>query len=130
MTLYTAELLTDAEYAYEDVEADTPEQALQIIRDRLERDKFAFIWMSYDGLHPLAEIAIRAEESDTLARWIDPEEQLAQSAPDLLFALELAAVALSTGPRFRVPGLGEEVHSSEIAAICEGMIANAKGKNG
>ena len=130
MTLYTAELLTDAEYAYEEIEAETPAQAMRIVQDRLERDKFAFAGMNYEGLHPVAEIAIRDEESDSLAYWIEPDELLAQSASDLLGALEQALAALKTVPRFRVPSLGEDIDSHEIAAACEGIIAKAKGGNG
>jgi len=130
MTLYTAELLTDAEYAYEDVEADTPAQALLIVQDRLQRDKFAFTWSNYEGLHPVAEITIRDEESDSLASWIDPCERIAQSAPDLLIALEAALAALKTLPRFRVPSLGQHMDSREIAAVCEAVIARAKGRSG
>ena len=125
MTLYTAELLTDAEYAYEEIEAETPAQAMRIVRERLQRDKFAFAWMNYEGLHPIAEISIRDEKLDGLAYWVEPDELLAQSAPDLLIALEQALAALKTVPRFRVPSLGENIDSDEIAAVCEGVIAKA-----
>ena len=60
---------------------------------------------------------------------MSPEEEanarLIAAAPELLATLEQAVAALNTAPRFRVPSL--DTDSYKIAALCDRVIAKAKG---
>jgi hypothetical protein len=84
MTTYTAYFRTDAEYAVEQFEADTPEQALALAR---EFDISRLYLEAYDGGMLINEIAIQTADHDELAVWRDEDMHLRLAARDLLDAL-------------------------------------------
>jgi len=84
MTTYTAYFRTDAEYATEQFEADTPEQALALAR---EFDISRLYLEAYDGGMPINEIAIQTADHDEVAVWRDDDMHLRLAARDLLDAL-------------------------------------------
>ncbi len=84
MTIYRAYFRTDAEYANEHFEADTPEQALALAR---EFDISRLYFEAYDGGMPINEIAIRDADYNELAVWRDEDMHLRLAARDLLEAL-------------------------------------------
>jgi len=124
MTTYTATFRTADTWATHEIDADTPEQALEQAQALAEADDGTLDWCTYDPASvPLEEIEIDgpAGESDV---WQSDELGLRLAAGDLLEALELAVQVLNTAPRFKVPAL--ETDSYKIAAICDQALARAK----
>jgi hypothetical protein len=124
MTTYIVKFSTEAEHGSCDIDADTPQQALQLARKALENDPDAIDWEHYCGRQGLTDITILDESEGVLLEWNDPDESVRRAAPELLEALQQAVTALNTAPRFNVPGLGTD--SYEIAAICDRAISAAK----
>jgi hypothetical protein len=87
MTTYTAYFRTDAEFAYYDFEAETPEQALALARKLYEDDPSELDFETYDSGMPVNEIAIRDADANELAVWQDEDLTLRLAARDLLDAL-------------------------------------------
>jgi hypothetical protein len=123
MTIYSVRFYTTGQYADEDVEADTPEQALEKAKELIatEQDGLDYYAREDDGVN---EIRVW-RGGETLAAWQHSEVSLRLAAQDLLEALEQALQALNTAPRFRIPHL--DTDSYEIAAACDRAIAKAKG---
>ena len=87
MTTYTAYFRTDSEYAVEQLDADTPEQALALARKLYWEDhSLELCFQSYGGLD-VNEIAIYTDDHDELAVWRDEDMHLRLAARDLLDAL-------------------------------------------
>ena len=87
MTIYTAYIRTDAEYAVEQIEAATPEQALALARKLYWEDhSLELCFQSYGGLD-VNEIAIHTDDHDELAVWRDDAKRMQLAARDLLDAL-------------------------------------------
>ena len=59
MTTYTAYFRTDAEFAYYDFEADTPEQALALAVKLDEENPSELDFENYDSGMPVNEIVIK-----------------------------------------------------------------------
>jgi len=124
MTTYTAYFRTDAEFACHEVEADTPEQALDEMRKRSASDPSTLWFEPYDCGMPVNEIAIHDDDGNEVSVWRDEEVCLRLAGRALRDALMQAVVALNQAPNFSVPGLSTD--SYRIATICDKAIALAK----
>ena len=119
---YTAVFLSDADYATTEIQAETPEAALEAACDNYDDLEFS----PYDtGEHDVNEILIRNEDDEEVARWRSEELTLRFAAKEVLQSLERALVALNTAPRFEIPALQSDSYA--IAAECGQVIAKAKG---
>ncbi len=126
MTIYKATFRTDIAFAIENIDADTPEQALQLARARAESDPATLDWESYDPGHELPdEIEITAPDGGDRVIWQSDDLILRLAASTLLSALKLAVEALNIAPRFNVRHL--DTDSYKIAAVCDAAINEATG---
>ncbi len=113
-------------YAIAEIEALTPEQALQKARAFYDRDMIDLDWCDYDADYkPLESISIKKADDMPACCWQSDELLLQVAAGDLFDALQLAVQALNTAVRFPVPHLLSD--SYRIAAICDRALAKAKG---
>jgi len=87
MPIYTAYFRTDANYATQEFEADTLEEAMRTARDFLESAAEDLTFENYDGGMPVNEIEIY-QDSDEVAVWHDDDLRLRLAASGLLEALE------------------------------------------
>ena len=89
MNTYTAYFYTDAEYASTEIEASTPQEALQKaqVRNDLENCD-GLIFDHYDEGQPVNHIEILDADRNELAHWRDADLRLRMAAPELLAALE------------------------------------------
>jgi len=88
MTIYTAYFRTDAEYAVEQIEAATPEQALALARKLYWEDHSLELCFQSYGRLDVNEIAIYTDgDDDEPAVWRDDDMHLRLAARDLLDAL-------------------------------------------
>lgn len=125
MTTYTATFRTADTWAAHEIDAATPEQALQQAHTLAAAKKSTLDWCTYDPASiDIEEIEITGPD-DTGACWQSDDLALRLAADDLLAALEQAVEALNTVPRFRVPHL--DTDSYAIASLCDRTIAKAKG---
>lgn len=125
MTTFTITFRTAAEIADHELEADTPQQALERALVLWETNRTRLWFTSYDGLSPLETITVEADDDSTPLEWMAPSARLAFAAGALRDALEQAVAALNTAPRFRVPDLSTD--SYRIAAICDAALRQARG---
>lgn len=88
METYTAHYKTDAEYALHEIEAETPEHALQLARQLWETDPHRLAFEKYDMAMPLDEIEIEGDEGSELATWHSDDMRLRLAAQDLFDVLE------------------------------------------
>ena len=117
MITYSVYFRTDRDYAFHDIEADTPEEALTIarqLRDSGDIYHEAF-FDGYDGRTPINEIEVCHEDEEELAVWRDEELVLRRAAPDLLNAAEKIL------DRWQNGDIGEVIHELAVA------VAAAKG---
>lgn len=84
---YTAYFYTDANYAYDEIEAETPEQALAKAREMNDADEITH-FDSYDQAPPVNHIEILDQDRNELAHWYDADMHLRITGPELLAALE------------------------------------------
>jgi hypothetical protein len=96
MTTYTAIFRSDAEYASQDFEADTPEQALALAR-KFYADETTELWFDHYAEMPINEIAIEDADHEELAVWQDDDLRLRLAARDLLATAELVIDRWSEG---------------------------------
>jgi len=88
MTTYTATFRTADTWATEDIDADTPEQALQQALQLIDSDASALDWCTYDPCSvPLEEIEIDGPDGAG-AVWQSEDLALRLAASSLLDALE------------------------------------------
>ena len=87
MKTYTAYFFTDANYAGEEIEADTPEQALALAREMTENDEVEH-FHHYDEAPSVNHIEILDADSNELAHWRDADLILRIVAPELLGILK------------------------------------------
>jgi hypothetical protein len=88
MTTYTATFRTEDTWATEDIEADTPEQALQQARALADNEPNALDWCAYDpGCFPIEEIEIDGPDGDETV-WRSEDLALRLAASSVLNALE------------------------------------------
>ena len=85
---YRAEFFTVADWAYYEIEAETPEQALKLARQFYGDHLGELDFRSYDAIEPLDHVQIWDAGRGTLASWESPDYRLRQAAPDLLRVLE------------------------------------------
>ena len=95
MTTYIVKFSTQAESGACDIDAETPEQALQLARKAWGDNPDAIAWDHYCERQGLTNITILNEDEGVLLEWIDPEESVRLAAAELLEALELCEDALS-----------------------------------
>jgi hypothetical protein len=95
MTTYIVNFRTEAEHGSCDIDADTPQQALQLARKTWEDDPDAIDWEHYCERPRLTDIAILDESDGVLLEWRDRDESVRLAATELLEALELCEDALS-----------------------------------
>jgi hypothetical protein len=94
MNTYLVTFRTDTHYADLEIEADTPEQALQQARAlAASRDAYLDLdFQTYDGPGSINEIEVygsgEAETGDVLLAWQDDDLALRNAAADLRDALE------------------------------------------
>jgi hypothetical protein len=88
-TTYTAHYCTDAEHAFHDIKADSPEQALRLARELWERDPDALDFEPYDSMMPLTDITIDGPAGGGLAVWQSDDLRLHLAATDLREALAM-----------------------------------------
>lgn len=84
MTEYTAHYRTECDYAVYHVEADSPEQALQLASELYENTPHALQFDPYDGPFSLEEIEISGPEGDQLAVWQSDDLRLRLAARRVL----------------------------------------------
>lgn len=120
MTIYQAYFRTDAEWATEEFQAATPEEALQFAlnfyHDRTEDLSFE----PYTGEFPVNQIAIHGPTGEELAVWLDDDLRLALAARYLLDAAELARRELRAF-------YAEDGDSEALRALSEAL-AQARGQ--
>ncbi len=94
MTTYTAYFRTQAEYATEDFDAETPEQALQMARAFLEDHDDELTFVDYDDLREVEEIEVYQDgerlAEDSVALWQSDTMRVRLAASELLEALQAA----------------------------------------
>jgi hypothetical protein len=86
MPIYTAYFRTDANFATQEFEADTPEEALRAARDFLESAAEDLTYENYDSGMPVNEIEIQDQDCE-VAVWYDDDLRVRLAASDLLDAL-------------------------------------------
>jgi hypothetical protein len=84
MTIYTVECRNDTARAYTDIEANTPDEALEIAKNLTMRD---LDFERYDVTKDITEITVIDEHGDDLASWADDHLSVQLAAHDLLDAL-------------------------------------------
>jgi hypothetical protein len=111
MITYSVYFRTDRNYAYHDIKADTPEQALALARQLRESGDIYHeaSFDRYDGHAPINEIEVCHEDDEGLAVWQDDDLLLRLAAPDLL------AAAQKILDRWQNGDIGETIHELAIA---------------
>jgi hypothetical protein len=118
MPTYTAEFRTDADYAARAFKARSSRDALKKARAFYDERTDELMFESYDGGHPVNEIAVRDAGGDEVALWQDDDLRVRLAAHDLLDAGELALRELRG---FYSDG------ESEAVRVLVAAIARAKG---
>ena len=90
MPTYPADFRTDADYAIHTFEARSPQAALKKARAFHDERTEELMFQSYDGGHPVNEIAVHDAGGNEVALWRDDDLRLRLAAHDLLDAGELA----------------------------------------
>ena len=118
MPSYTADFRTDADYAIHTFKARSPQHALRKALDLNEEDTGELMFRSYDGGHPVNEIAVHDSDGDQVALWQHDDLRVRLAAQDLLDAGELALRELR--------GFYSDGESEAVRVLVE-AIASAKG---
>jgi len=95
MPTYTAEFRTDADYATRAFKARSPRDALKKARAFYDERAEELMFESYDGGHPVNEIAVRDADGGAVALWQDDDLRVRLAAGDMLEALELCVDCLA-----------------------------------
>ena len=119
MPSYTADFRTDADYAIHTFKARSPQHALKKARVFHDERAEELMFQSYDGGHPVNEIAVHDADGDQVALWQDDDLRLRLAAQDLLDAGELALRELR--------GFYSDGESEAVRVLVE-AIASAKGR--
>ncbi len=99
MTTYTAHFRTDADWASEAFDADTPDQALARARRYYGEHAEDLLFDRYDGSSPLSEIAIYDPDGGECAVWQGDDLRVRLAAQDLLDTLNAAIERLGRASR-------------------------------
>jgi hypothetical protein len=118
---YKVNFASDAEFASEHIDADTPKQALAMARKLYEDDPSALWFKPYTGMD-VNEIIVHDAKGDECAVWYDDDMRLRLAAHDLLEAAERAEDALSELAR-----LDDGTPSISALHALRKAIAKAKG---
>lgn len=122
MKTYTAEYRTHAEHGSCDIEAENPEQALQLARELYHTDPDTVSWGSFDMLQPLTDISILDKDENVLLEWADPDASLQLAAQDMLAALEYCDMAFAD-----LEGSKRKGYIAHAIKLTRAAIAKAKG---
>jgi len=95
MPTYTVDFRTDADYAIRKFTARSPQAALKKARAFYDDHTEELMFQSYDGGHPVNEIAVRNADGREVALWQDDDLRLQHAAGDLFDALELCVYCLA-----------------------------------
>jgi hypothetical protein len=125
MTTYTAYFRTDGEYATEEFEADTPEQALALARRFYSNDPLALYFEPNDGSMPMNEIEITSSDKNELALWRDDDLWLSLAARDMFEALQAIFKRWTETSTFQN---GDDEMPAGIFDAMRFAIAKAKGR--
>lgn len=123
MPTYTADFRTDADYATRCFTAHSPLAALKKARAFYDKRTEELMFQSYDGGHPVVEIAIHNSDGDQVAIWQDDDLRVRLAAHDLLEALELCIDCLA-----ELAWLDDGTPS--VSALDQARAAIAKAKGG
>ena len=88
MTSYTVHFRNSTAWASDEVEADTPENALALARKGVDDGSLDLWFDAYDMTSEVNEIAVNDDDGNELAFWCDEDTSLRLAARDLLDALE------------------------------------------
>jgi hypothetical protein len=114
MTTYTVYFRTDAQFASDDIEADTPEQALALARELSPRE----LWFDpYDSIMPVNKIVVSDPDGEEVADWLDDDLHLRLAAYDMLAALEAQEMAEADPEAGRRKGYFDHAREMRKAAI-------------
>jgi len=118
MNTYSVYFRTDRNYAYHDIKADTPEQALALARQLRDSGDIYHeaSFDRYDGRAPINEIEVCHEDDEGLAVWQDDDLLLRLAAAELLAAAQKIRDGWQNGD------IGEVIHelAAAVAAAKEG----------
>jgi len=116
MKTYRVYFRSDLQWGREDIEAETPAQALERARALAESDPDIVLDQYFEASDcPINEIEVCDDEHDELAVWHDDHLRLELAAPDLLDAAELVVARWERGD---LAGAVRQLHAA---------IAKAKG---
>jgi hypothetical protein len=129
MITYIAYFYTDANYASEEIEADTPEQALALAREMNERDEVEH-FHHYDEGPPVNHIEILDADRNELGHWRDDDLLLRMAGPELLDILkEQTDAAQAVIDNWSSGDLAAAVNALEgLIEPARGIIARAEGR--
>lgn len=96
MKTYRAEFFTVADWAFRDIEAETPEQALELACKFFDDNLGELNFRSYGEIEPLDQVQIWQDGEGTLAAWESEGYRLRIAAKDLLDALQSQTDAAQT----------------------------------
>jgi hypothetical protein len=123
MKTYTAYFYTDANYARQELQADTPEQALAAARALDADNDTGLYFTNYDDDQPVNQIDILDEDGNEVAFWYDDDLRLRLAAPKLLEALQYCDMTLADLEASKRKGY--IAHAKELARAA---IAKVKGE--
>ena len=123
MQTYNVDFRTDADYAVRQFKARSPQDALKKALAFYDKRTEELMFMSYDGGHPVNEIAVFDKHGDEVAVWHDDDMRLRLAAGDLLAALELCVDCLAELSR-----LDDGTPSISALDQARAAIAKAKGE--
>lgn len=120
MTYYNVHIYREMRLTFAGIEADTPEAAATIAREKLTSD--ADNINDCDGENLAALVDLTGADDFWQSVTIDFEgERIRKAVPVLLEALLLSQQALNTAPRFRVG----DTDSYRIAVVVDAAVAQA-----
>ena len=123
MTIFKVLFQTGVSWAEQQIEAQTPDMALQCAQDLAKADPTALAFQHYVDEHPVEFIEVFDPQGDSVADWLAPRVQARLAEPDLQEALTQALIALNTTPRFPAPKLLSDCH--RVAEVCKRAIIEA-----
>jgi hypothetical protein len=123
MQTYDVDFRTDADYAVRQFKARSLKDALKKALAFYDKHTEELMFTSYDGGHPVNEIAVFDKEGGEVALWHDADMRLRLAAGDVLAALELCVDCLAELSR-----LDDGTPSISALDQARAAIAKAKGE--
>jgi hypothetical protein len=120
MNTYTVYFRNDQQCGYRDIDADTPQRALELARCVATENREVLNFTAYDRDDYINEIEVCDSEDNSVAVWHDDHLRVCLAAPDLQEALEAVCdlPADDTGDRTIPAGFLDQARAA---------IAKAKG---